>query len=215
MNRRIRVPEVRVIGADNNQLGVLPTHEALRLAEEAGLDLVEVSPKAMPPVCRIMDYGKFKYENAKKNKQARKHQTVVVLKEVKFRPKTDEHDLDFKVRAIRRFLEEGNKAKLVIVFRGREIVHPETGQAVLQKVVQRLADIAMVEQIAMMEGRRMNMVIGPKPHRGTAPAPTPGGPPRPASAPVGAMPQRQVAPVQARPAAAPVQPVRPGGPQKA
>ena len=218
MNRRIRVPEVRVIGADNNQLGVLPTHEALRLAEEAGLDLVEVSPKAMPPVCRIMHYGKFKYENAKKNKQARKHQTVVVLKEVKFRPKTDEHDLDFKVRAIRRFLEEGNKAKLVIVFRGREIVHPETGQAVLQKVVQRLADIAMVEQIAMMEGRRMNMVIGPKPHRGAAPGPTtPGAPPRPVGAPVGgAMPQRQVAPVQARPAAAaPAQPVRPGGPQKA
>src|SRR5262249_42677267 len=161
--------------------------------------LVEVSPKAMPPVCRIMDYGKFKYENAKKAKQARKHQTVVTLKEVKFRPKTDEHDLDFKVRAIRRFLEEGNKAKLVIVFRGREIVHPETGQAVLTKVVQRLADIAMVEQIAMMEGRRMNMVIGPKPHRSAA-APIPiGG---------GRMPQRP-APVQARPAA----PVRPGGPQ--
>jgi len=217
VNRRIRVPEVRVIGADNNQLGVLPTHEALRLAEEAGLDLVEVSPKAMPPVCRIMDYGKFKYENAKKNKQARKHQTVVVLKEVKFRPKTDEHDLDFKVRAIRRFLEEGNKAKLVIVFRGREIVHPETGQAVLQKVVQRLADIAMVEQIAMMEGRRMNMVIGPKPHRGAAPAPTPGATARPAGGPPpgAAMPPRSApVPVQARPAA-PAQPARPGGPQKA
>ena len=170
------------------------------MAEEAGLDLVEVSPKAMPPVCRIMDYGKFKYENAKKNKQARKHQTVVVLKEVKFRPKTDEPDLEFKVRAIRRFLEEGNKAKLVIVFRGREIVHPETGQAVLQKVVSRLADIAMVEQIAMMEGRRMNMVIGPKPHRGAAPSPG-GIAPRP----------QAPAPMQARPAA-PQAPARPAGP---
>src|SRR5262249_37667608 len=176
--------------------------------------LVEVSPKAMPPVCRIMDYGKFKYENAKKAKQARKHQTVVTLKEVKFRPKTDEHDLEFKVRAIRRFLEEGNKAKLVIVFRGREIVHPETGQAVLQKVVQRLADIAMVEQIAMMEGRRMNMVIGPRPRRGAAPVA--GGPPRP-SGPPPAMPPRSApaAPVQARPAQAPQAPARPGGPQKA
>jgi translation initiation factor IF-3 len=198
VNRRIRVPEVRVIGADNNQLGVLPTHEAMRLAEEAGLDLVEISPKAMPPVCRIMDYGKFKYERAKKEKQARKHQTVVMLKEVKFRPKTDAHDLDFKVRAIRRFLEEGNKAKLVIVFRGREIVHPETGQAVLQKVVQRLADVAMVEQIAMMEGRRMNMVIGPKPHRGAAAGQVSASRPAPA-------------PMQARPAASHA-PARPGGP---
>src|SRR5262249_39421384 len=161
-------------------LGVLPTHEALRTAEAAGLDLVEVSPKAAPPVCRIMDYGKFKYETSKKQKQARKHQTVVTLKEVKFRPKTDAHDLDFKVRAIRRFFEEGNKAKLVIVFRGREIVHPETGKAILQKVLQKLADVAMVEQIAMMEGRRMSMLIGPKPQRGaTLPpggAPAPGAP---------------------------------------
>src|SRR5438477_9931350 len=115
VNRRIRVPEVRVIGAAGEQMGVIPTHEALKAAEEAGLDLVEVSPKAVPPVCRIMDYGKFKYETAKKTKQARKNQTIVTLKEVKFRPKTEIHDLDFKVKAIRRFLEEGNKAKLVIV----------------------------------------------------------------------------------------------------
>ena len=162
------MPEVRVIAADGSQLGVLATQEALRQAEEQGLDLVEVSPKAVPPVCRIMDYGKFKYEDAKKKKQARKHQTFVTTKEIKFRPKTDEHDLDFKVRAIRRFLEEGNKARLVIVFRGREIVHPETGQAVLTKVVQRLTDIATVEQMAMMEGRRMAMIIGPKPHRGSS-----------------------------------------------
>jgi translation initiation factor IF-3 len=140
----------------------LPTHEALRIAEEGGLDLVEVSPKAFPPVCKIMDYGKFKYEDSKKKKEARKHQTVVMLKEVKFRPKTDDHDLDFKLKHIRRFLLEGNKAKLVIVFRGREIVHPETGRAMLDRVIQALTDIAVVEQIPLMEGRRMAMVIAPK-----------------------------------------------------
>ncbi|HJZ86784.1 MAG TPA: translation initiation factor IF-3 [Polyangia bacterium] len=200
VNRRIRVPEVRVIGADGTQLGVMATQEALRQAEDSGLDLVEVSPKAMPPVCRIMDYGKFKYETAKKQKQARKHQTVVIMKEVKFRPKTEEHDLDFKVRAIRRFLEEGNKARLVIVFRGREIVHPETGQAVLQRVVQRVADVASVEQIAMMEGRRMSMVIGPKPHRG---APPPGARPGPAPGPVVAPAHRPAPPPAAATAPAP------------
>lgn len=162
MNRRIRVPEVRVIAADGAQLGILRTDEALRMAEEQGLDLVEVSPKAMPPVCKIMDYGKFKYETAKKTKEARKHQSTVTLKEVKFRPKTDDHDFDFKVKHIRRFLMEGNKAKLVVIFRGREIVHPETGQAVLKRVVEATSDIAQVEQHAMMEGRRMLMIIAPR-----------------------------------------------------
>lgn len=162
INRRIRVPEVRVIGADGAQLGVLRTDEALRLAEQGGLDLVEVSPKAIPPVCKIMDYGKFKYEDAKKKKEAKKHQSTVTLKEIKFRPKTDDHDFDFKVKHIRRFLSEGNKAKLVVIFRGREIVHPETGQAVLKRVVEVTADIANVEQNPMMEGRRMLMVIAPK-----------------------------------------------------
>jgi translation initiation factor IF-3 len=156
------VPEVRVIGADGGQLGVLRTDEALRLAEESGLDLVEISPKAMPPVCKIMDFGKFKYEKAKKEKDARKHQSTVTLKEIKFRPKTDDHDLDFKVKHIRRFLLEGNKAKLVVIFRGREIVHPETGQDVLKRVVEVTSDIAQVEQPPMMEGRRMLMVIAPK-----------------------------------------------------
>jgi translation initiation factor IF-3 len=202
------VPEVRVIGADGSQLGVMPTHEALRSAEESGLDLVEVSPKAMPPVCRIMDFGKFKYENSKKQKQAKKHQTLVLLKEVKFRPKTEVHDLEFKVRAIRRFLEEGNKVKLVVAFRGREIVHPETGQMVLQKVVQRVVDIAAVEQIAMMEGRRMSMVIGPKPHRGAQPVVTrptlpTGTPPQPGSRPPATVAGPAAGAVGARPAAAP------------
>jgi translation initiation factor IF-3 len=153
---------VRVIGADGSQVGILATHEAMRMAEEQGLELVEVNPRAAPPVCRIMDFGKFKYENSKKEKASRKHQSTVVVKEMKLRPKTDIHDLEFKVGHIRRFLDEGNKVKLVIVFRGREIVHPETGQAMLDAVVKATTDIAMVEQRASMEGRRMVMVIGPK-----------------------------------------------------
>jgi len=156
------VPEVRVIGADGAQVGVIPTHEALRLAEELGLELVEVNPRAAPPVCKIMDFGKFKYETSKKEKSSRRHQSTIVLKEIKLRPKTDKHDLDFKVKHIRDFLGEGNKCKLVIVFRGREIVHPETGQAMLDRVVKTVADIAMVEQRPMMEGRRMVMIIGPR-----------------------------------------------------
>ena len=191
MGRRIRVPEVRVIGADGAQIGVIPTHEALKLAEEAGFELVEVNPRAAPPVCKIMDFGKFKYETSKKEKASRKHQTTVVLKEIKLRPKTDEHDFDFKVKHIRRFLGEGNKCKLVIVFRGREIVHPETGQAMLDSVVKAVTDIAMVEQRPMMEGRRMVMIIGPRggvirpasPVTGSGPGPGPSRPPTAPSAP--------------------------------
>ena len=191
MGRRIRVPEVRVIGADGAQIGVIPTHEALKLAEEAGFELVEVNPRAAPPVCKIMDFGKFKYETSKKEKASRKHQTTVVLKEIKLRPKTDEHDFDFKVKHIRRFLGEGNKCKLVIVFRGREIVHPETGQAMLDSVVKAVSDIAMVEQRPMMEGRRMVMIIGPRggvirpasPVTGSGPGPAGPGPSRPPTAP--------------------------------
>lgn len=162
VNRRIRVPDVRVIAADGSQLGIIHTDEALRMAEEQGLDLVEVSPKAVPPVCRIMDYGKFKYEQAKQQAKARKHQSTVTLKEIKFRPKTDTHDFEFKLRHIRRFLLEGNKAKLVIVFRGREIVHPETGQTMLKAVFEACSDIAVIEQNPIMEGRRMLMVIAPR-----------------------------------------------------
>ena len=153
---------MRVIGADGGQVGVIPTHEAMRLAEEAGLELVEVNPRAAPPVCKIMDFGKFKYETSKKEKASRRHQSTIVLKEIKLRPKTDDHDFDFKVKHIRGFLAEGNKCKLVIVFRGREIVHPETGQAMLDKVIRAVNDIAIVEQRSMMEGRRMVMIIGPR-----------------------------------------------------
>ena len=140
----------------------MATYEALKMAEEQGLELVEVNPRAAPPVCRIMDFGKFKYETSKKEKASRKHQSTVVVKEVKFRPKTDVHDLDFKVKHIRRFLAEGNKCRLVIVFRGREIVHPETGQAMLDTVIKALGDSAMVEQKATMEGRRMVLTLGPR-----------------------------------------------------
>ncbi len=149
--------------AEEEQLGILPTHEALRLAEERGLDLVEISPRAFPPVCRIMDYGKYKYEEAKKKQQARKRASTVETKEIKFRPKTEEHDMAFKVKHIRRFLEGGNKVRLAVVFRGREITHPQTGMNVLNRVVDLCTDIATVEATPNMEGRRMIMVIAPKP----------------------------------------------------
>jgi translation initiation factor IF-3 len=163
INHRIRVPEIRVILDEGDQLGIMPTHEALRLAEEKGLDLVEISPRAFPPVCRIMDYGKYKYEEAKKKQQAKKRASTVETKEIKFRPKTEEHDMDFKVKHVRRFLEGGNKVRLAVVFRGREITHPQTGMAVLNRVVDRCGDIATVEATPNMEGRRMIMVIAPRP----------------------------------------------------
>jgi translation initiation factor IF-3 len=203
------VPEVRVIGADGSQVGILPTHEALKLAEDAGLELVEVNPRAAPPVCKVMDFGKFKYETSKKEKASRKHQSTIVLKEIKLRPKTDDHDFDFKVKHIRRFLLEGNKCKLVVVFRGREIVHPEMGQIMLDQVVKAVTDLAMVEQRSMMEGRRMVMVIGPRggviraPGAPVAPAPTTAGPPRPAPAPSPAAAPAAAAPAAAMAAAAP------------
>ena len=178
---------MRVIGADGSQVGIIPTQEALRLAEEAGLELVEVNPRAAPPVCKIMDFGKFKYETSKKEKASRRHQSTIVLKEIKLRPKTDDHDFDFKVKHIRTFLSEGNKCKLVIVFRGREIVHPETGQAMLDKVVKSLGDAAMVEQRPMMEGRRMVMIVGPRVGviRSGGSGPAPSRPPPPVTPPVG------------------------------
>jgi translation initiation factor IF-3 len=202
VGRRIRVPEVRVIGADGAQIGVIPTHEALRLADELGLELVEVNPRAAPPVCKIMDFGKFKYETSKKEKASRRHQSTIVLKEIKLRPKTDEHDFDFKVKHIRRFLAEGNKCKLVIVFRGREIVHPETGHAMLDQVVKAVNDVAMVEQRPMMEGRRMVMTIGPRGGVIRPPLVVGPGPGRPAE-PAAAGPAPQAAGGSGAPAPAP------------
>lgn len=163
VNKMIQSKEVRVIGEDGKQLGVMPTHIAVRIAEEKGLDLVEVNPKGEPPVCKIIDHGRFKYEEARKKRSAKKKQSVITVKEVKLRPKTDTHDLAVKVRMIQRFLADGNKAKLVIIFRGREIVHPETGKAVLLKVLGELVNYVVVEQMPTMEGRRMTMLIAPKP----------------------------------------------------
>ncbi len=163
VNKAILAKEVRVIGDDGKQLGVMPTHIAIRIAEEKGLDLVEVNPKGAPPVCKIIDHGRFKYEEARKKRSARRKQSIVTVKEVKLRPKTDTHDLQVKCRSTQRFLAGGDKTKLVIIFRGREIVHPETGKAVLLKVLQELAEYAVVEQMPQMEGRRMTMIIAPKP----------------------------------------------------
>jgi translation initiation factor IF-3 len=163
INHRIRVPEVRVIGADGGMLGVMTTSEALRAANELGLDLVEVNPKAEPPVCKLLDFGKYKYEEKKKAREAKRKQTTVDIKEIKLRPKTDQHDMDFKVRQARRFLETGNKVKFTVRFRGREITHPEKAQEQLDVIIKEIEDIANVEVRPMMEGRTMTLLVAPKP----------------------------------------------------
>jgi translation initiation factor IF-3 len=163
INNRIRVPEIRVINSAGEMLGIMPTQEALRLAREEGLDLVEINPKAAPPVCKILDFGKFKYEEKKRATETKRKQTSVEVKEVKLRPKTDEHDLAFKVRASRRFLEEGNKVKFTVRFRGREIAHPGKAQEQLVWIISQLEDLANVELDPVMEGRAMTMMVAPKP----------------------------------------------------
>jgi translation initiation factor IF-3 len=163
VNRRIRVPEVRVVAEDGSNLGVLPTEQALSRALSLGLDLVEVNPKASPPVCKILDFGKFKYEEKKKQNEAKKKQTVVEVKEVKLRPKTDDHDLNVKVRAARKFIENGNKVKVTCRFRGREITHPERATMQHEYIISHLEDVANVEQRPVMEGRTMAMLLSPKP----------------------------------------------------
>ncbi|MDP9347808.1 MAG: translation initiation factor IF-3 [Gemmatimonadota bacterium] len=161
VNRQIRISPVRVINPEGEQLGILAVERALEIAEEMGLDLVEVAPLARPPVCRIMDYGKFKYEEQRKAREARKKQHHVQLKEVKMRPGIEDHDFDFKTRHARRFLEEGNKVKLTMMFRGRQMAHPELGRQVLEKVSSMLGDISKVESSPTMEGRSMTMVLAP------------------------------------------------------
>jgi translation initiation factor IF-3 len=152
-----------VVLEDGTLLGVLSTGEALRKAAELGLDLVEINPKSVPPVCKILDFGKFKYEEKKKASDARRSQTVVELKEIKLRPKTDDHDMDVKLRAARRFVEAGNKVKFTVRFRGREITHPERAKMQLDQMIEHTLDIANVEQRAQMEGRAMSLVLAPKP----------------------------------------------------
>jgi len=162
VNRQIRISPIRVIGADGSQLGIMDVESALGIAQEAGLDLVEVAPMARPPVARIMDYGKIKFEQAKMARQAKKKQHVILLKEVKFRPGIDEHDFDTKTRHARRFLEEGNKVKVTLMFRGRQIAHPELGKQVVDRVAQLLADISKIESDARLEGKAMTMILTPK-----------------------------------------------------
>ena len=162
VNRQIRISPVRVIGADGSQLGILEVDAALRMAEDLGLDLVEVAATARPPVVRIMDYGKYKFEMAKQARQAKKKQHVIELKEVKYRPGIDDHDFDTKTRHARRFLEEKNKVKVTMMFRGRQIAHLELGKAVLDRVAASLADVGKIESDAKLEGRNMTMVIAPK-----------------------------------------------------
>jgi translation initiation factor IF-3 len=179
VNYRIRVPEVRVIAADGTQLGIMTSQDAIRMAQEQTLDLVEVNPKADPPVCKIMDFGKYKYEEKKRANEARKKQNVVEIKEVKVRPKTDEHDLDTKIRHIRRFLEEGNKAKITVRFRGREITHPEKGREVLDDIIKALEGLINIEGNPALEGKAMTMLIAPKPNTVKRKDPVPGAPAEP------------------------------------
>jgi translation initiation factor IF-3 len=158
----IRAREVRVIGPDGEHVGILPLEEALTLAAEHGLDLVEVSPDAEPPVCKIIDYGKFRYQQDKRGREAKKKQHVTQIKEVRMRPKTEEHDFQIKSRQIRRFLEEGNKAKVSMRFRGREHEHAQLGQQKLERLMLDMHDVATVEQVPQMEGRVITLVLAPK-----------------------------------------------------
>jgi translation initiation factor IF-3 len=159
INRAIRVPEVRLIDEDGTQLGVVPTVQALEMARQKDLDLVEVAANAMPPVCKLLDYGRFKYEQTKKEREAKKHQHAIELKELRLRPGTDDHDVDVRARSARRFLEEGHKVRLLVRFRGREAAHPEIARGQIDRIVKTLQDIAVVEQGPMMEGRAMFAVL--------------------------------------------------------
>ena len=162
VNRQIRISPLRVIAPDGSQMGIMDVESALAAAQEQGLDLVEVAPMARPPVVRIMDYGKYKFEQAKMARQAKKKQHVIQLKEVKYRPGIEDHDFDTKTRHARRFLEECNKVKVTMMFRGRQVAHPELGQAVLDRVSSELADIAKIESAGRLEGKSMTMILTPK-----------------------------------------------------
>lgn len=159
MNERIRVREIRVIDDTGSQLGVMSPQQALAVAREKGLDLVEISPTAQPPVCRIMDFGRYQYEEQKRTRQARKHQKTIEVKEIKFRPKVDEHDYQFKKKHVERFLEHGDKVKATIFFRGREMAHPEFGRHILDRLVDELQEVALQETVPRMEGNQMHTIL--------------------------------------------------------
>ena len=206
VNEQIRIPQVRLIGEDGEQLGVFATHEALAAARSRGLDLVEVAPNAVPPVCRLLDYGRFKYEQEKKDREARKNQKIVLMKEIRLRPKTDEHDLATKARQIERFVDDGDRVKVTLRFRGREMAHPGLGRQLLEDLASRVKDVAAVERAPLLEGNTMTMILSkgkapaaPRP-AGEAPRPAPAAAPQAADAP---RPTPAASPAAARPASPP------------
>lgn len=161
VNRAIRAPRLRVIDADGSQVGIISNTEALALAEERGLDLVEVAPNSDPPVCRIMNYGKFKFQQSKKSQDARKKQKTIQVKEIKFRPRIDQHDFDFKFKHICKFIDQGNKVKAFVHFRGREMAHKDHGKRILDRIVEELGEAVVVEKAPHMEGNRMFLILAP------------------------------------------------------
>ena len=161
INDRIRAPEIRLIGAEGENIGVVTPQRGRELAEEAGLDLVEISPNATPPVCKIMDFGKFKYEQQKKDAEAKKKQKIIEIKEIKFRPGTDTHDYDVKMRSVTKFLENGDKVKVTLRFRGREMAHMDLGRELLERVARDVEEIGKVESMPKVEGRQMVMMVAP------------------------------------------------------
>lgn len=161
MNERIRAPEIRLIGPEGENLGVVTPEQAMHIAQEAGLDLVEISPSAEPPVCKVMDVGKFKYETQKREAEARRKQKIIEIKEVKFRPNTDTHDYQVKLRSVMRFLENGDKVKVTLRFRGREMAHQDLGRVLLERVAEDVKEMGKIENMPKMEGRQMVMMIGP------------------------------------------------------
>jgi translation initiation factor IF-3 len=155
------VPQVRVVDESGAMLGILPTREAVKIAKERGLDLIEISPNAQPPVCKILDYGKFKYEKKKKEHQAKKNQSVVSIKEVQLRPQTEEHDLEYKFKNVHRFLEDGDKAKISVMFRGREVAYADQGKKLLERLIDMVKDVGTVESPPKLEGKRLTVVLAP------------------------------------------------------
>ena len=155
-------PEIRLIDSEGNQAGIVPPEEGLKMAEREGLDLVEISPDAKPPVCKVMDYGKYRYEIAKKEKDSKKKQHIIVVKEIRLRPRTEDHDLEFKMKHARKFLEQKNKVKFTVMFRGREMAYKEFGEQLLDRVVEYLDEVSKVEMEKKMEGRRLTMTLIPK-----------------------------------------------------
>ena len=156
---------MRLISATNEQLGVMPLVQALQQAEEQGVDLVEVAPEANPPVCRLMDYGKYRYEQARKEKEARKSQKTQDIREVRLRPQIDEHDIEFKMRTARKLLQDGDRVKITVMFRGREMAHTDLGASLLKRVVESLQDMAKIEKVPEMEGRRLSLIVAPLPQK--------------------------------------------------